>query len=572
VYEVSRDLVETRFQVERHADGVECVGEGVRASGSRGQPGKAGLCQPGPDAALSESRSHDESGQVPALGCDVWRRVRRGREVPDLPEADRFSCEYRRQDQSAAFLGALLEQVPKRALVRLDVAPVAFGGDSGQGGKVAGDRFADLEAIGRAQRRRQVGARIEFAEFHHAPGYALSLTEQEVSLTAFGSRMRAHWALDPRITYLNHGTVGAPPLRVLAAQQAIRDEIERQPARFLLRELASVAVGMPRAEPPRMRVAAGAVAEFVGARGEDLVFVDNATSGVNAVLRSLDLREGDEIVIPDHAYGAVANVAAFVARERRGVVRTVRLPYPPADPRATVRAFADALGPRTRIAIVDHITSESALILPLAEIAALCRGRGVPLLADGAHAPGVLPLTIPSLGVDWYVGNLHKWAYAPRSCGFLWAPPERQHGLHPPVISWGMDLGFAEEFDWMGTRDPSPWLAAPEGIAMMSELGFEEIRRYNHDLAWGAARMLSERWGTRLPMGEAMVGAMATLPLPERCGSTKEDAARLRDALLFEDRIEVQLHSWSDRLWVRVSAQIYNEMADYERLAAAIAA
>ena len=383
--------------------------------------------------------------------------------------------------------------------------------------------------------------------------------------------MRAHWALDPQITYLNHGSVGAPPRRVLAAQQAIRDEIERQPSRFLLRELSSVAVGVPRSETPRMRVAADAVAAFMGARGEDLVFVDNATSGVNAVLRSMDLREGDEIVIADHAYGAIANVAAFVARDRGSRVRTVELPYPPANPGAIVGAFAEALGPRTRVAVVDHITSESALVLPLAEIAALCRRGDVPVLVDGAHAPGVLPLDIPSLGIDWYAGNLHKWAYSPRSCGFLWAPPERQRGLHPPVISWGMDQGFAVEFDWVGTRDPSPWLAAPEGIAMMRELGCDAIRRYNHDLVWRAARMLGERWGTSLPMDEAMVGAMATLPLPERYGSTKEDAARLRDALLFEDRIEVQLHSWRDRLWVRISAQIYNEAADYERLGAAVA-
>jgi len=219
---------------------------------------------------------------------------------------------------------------------------------------------------------------------------------------SFGHRMLEHWALDTEITYLNHGTVGAPPRRVLAAQQAIRDEIERQPSRFLLRELVGM-VGAARPETPRLRVAAGAVAAFV----------DNATTGVNAVLRSLTLQPGDEILITDQTYGAVANAAAFVARERGASVRTVEVPYPAFDEGAFVEAVGDALGSRTRVAIIDHISSESALILPLAEIAARCREKGVPVLVDGAHAPGALELDIPALGVAWYTGNLHKWCYSP---------------------------------------------------------------------------------------------------------------------------------------------------------------
>jgi isopenicillin-N epimerase len=387
----------------------------------------------------------------------------------------------------------------------------------------------------------------------------------------FGHRMLEQWALDPAITYLNHGTVGAPPRRVLAAQQAIRDEIERQPSRFLLRELVGL-LGAPREGPTRLRAAAAAVAAFLGARGDDLAFVDNATTGVNAVLRSLPLQPGDEILITDQTYGAVANVAAFVARERGARVRAVEVPYPAFDPGAFVEAVGGALGSRTRVAIIDHISSESALLLPLAEIAARCREKDVPVLVDGAHAPGALDLDIPALGVAWYTGNLHKWCYSPRSCAFLWAAPERQAQLHPPIISWGLDKGFLAEFDWVGTRDPSAWLAAPEGIAMLRELGFEAVRGYNHRLAWEAARMLGERFGTSLAVAEASVGCMVTIPLPQRLGSTREDATRLRDALLFEDRIEVQLHAGRGRLWVRVSAQVYNEMTDMERLAKAITA
>ena len=302
---------------------------------------------------------------------------------------------------------------------------------------------------------------------------------------AFGRHRLADWPLDPAVTYLNHGTVGVAPRRVLAAQQAIRDEIEREPSRVLLREMSGL-VGAPTGRPSRVRVAAAAVASFVGARADDLVFVDNATTGVNAVLRSFRLEPGDEILVTDHNYGAIARTAAFAAREQQAEVVTVRVPYPAFDRRALVDSVAAAITSRTRIAVLDHITSESALIFPLAELAAVCRARNVRVLVDGAHAPGVLPLDIPSLGVDWYTANLHKWACAPRSCGFLWVHPSRQAGLHPPVISWGLDLGFTAEFDWVGTRDPSSWLAAPEGIAFLRDLGWDDVRQYNHDL--GLAR------------------------------------------------------------------------------------
>jgi isopenicillin-N epimerase len=381
--------------------------------------------------------------------------------------------------------------------------------------------------------------------------------------------MLDRWLLAPEITYLNHGTVGAPPRRVLEAQQAIRDEIERQPARFLLRELANIG-GFVGDRPVRLRQAAAEVAAFLGARGDDLVFVDNATAGVNAVLRSLPLGTGDEIVILDHAYGAVANVAAFTARERGAVVRTIALPWPPV-PDAIRAAIDGALGPRTRIVLIDHITSPSALVLPVAAIAAACHARGVPVLVDGAHAPAAIPLDIPALGVDWYTGNLHKWAWTPRSCGILWAAPDRQAGLHPPVVSWGLDQGYTTEFDWPGTRDPSAALAAPAALAYMRELGITAVQDYNHALAWRAGRMLSERLNVPLVQDESQIGTMITVPLPARAGTNVADAQGLRDALLFEDHIEVQLHALGERLWTRISAQIYNDEADVQRLADALA-
>ncbi|HEX6707150.1 MAG TPA: aminotransferase class V-fold PLP-dependent enzyme [Albitalea sp.] len=388
--------------------------------------------------------------------------------------------------------------------------------------------------------------------------------------TPFGRGMLAHWLLDPDAAYLNHGTFGVTPTRVLDLQHALHAQIERHPARFMARELMSLDP-QPPAQRPRLRAAAEDVAAFLGARGDDLVFVDNATSGVNAVLRSLRLAAGDEIVLLDHAYGAVARAAAFVAREHRARVVTVALPFPLEDDASCLEPLAAALTPRTRIAILDHITSETALVLPLARMAALCHARGVPVLGDGAHAPGAIDVDIPSLGVDWYAANLHKWAFAPRGCGVLWASADRREGLHPPIISWGLDVGWHQEFDWTGTRDPTPFLCAPAGIAFITDfLGTDAMRAYNHALAWQAAGTLTTRWGLPWTTPKRMVGCMATVPLPAACGATAQDASRLREWLLCERRIEVAVVSRAGRLWARVSAQVYNDMGDIDRLADAV--
>ena len=389
-------------------------------------------------------------------------------------------------------------------------------------------------------------------------------------MPAFGHDCLALWPLDPSVTYLNHGTVGVVPRPVLAAQQAIRDEMERQPSAFLLREVSGL-VGVPRTTPTRLREAAASVAAFLHASAGDLVFVDNASTGVNAVLRSFTPEAGDEILLTDHNYGATANAAHFAARERGALVKTIAVPYPRFDRAELVRRLTAAIGPRTRLAVLDHVTSESALIFPIADMVAQCHAGGVRVLVDGAHAPGMLDLDVPAIGADWYTANLHKWAHAPRSCAFLWARADRQAGLHPPVISWGLDKGFTAEFDWVGTRDPSPWLAAPAGLAFLEKLDFAKMRAYTHELAWRAATTLTTRWGTMLERDEASVGSMVSLPLPGSLGSTPADAAELRDALFYDDHIEVAITAGHGRLWTRVSVQVYTTWSDIERLSDAIA-
>lgn len=388
-------------------------------------------------------------------------------------------------------------------------------------------------------------------------------------MLSFGRATLTDWPLDPGVTYLNHGTVGVTPRVVLEAQQRIRDAAERAPAQFLFREQWGMTGLHPR-RPSLMRAAAAAVAEFVGASADDLVFVDNATTGVNTVLQSVPFEPGDEIVVTDHGYGAIANAVRFVAGERRVRVVTVPVPYPRYSADGLVEAVTQALSARTRLVLIDHITSESALILPVAQVAAVCRARGVRVLVDGAHAPGVLPLDVPALGVDWYVANLHKWACAPRSAGFLWASRAVQEDLRPLVISWGFGEGFVQAFDWVGTRDASAYLAAPTGLAFLRERGVEAAWAHNHGLAWEGAHRLADAWNTAFEPDESSVGMMATVPVPPVLGSTVDDAVRLRDALLEDHRIEVQVHASQGRVWVRMSAQTYNDSEDVARLARAV--
>jgi isopenicillin-N epimerase len=386
----------------------------------------------------------------------------------------------------------------------------------------------------------------------------------------FGRAWRDEWMLDPAITYLNHGTVGATPRRVIAAQRQIQDEIERQPAQFLLRELSAIRVGAPSARVSRLREAADAVGAFVGARGDDVAFVDNATAGANAVARSLDLHPGDEVIVTTLGYGGVSNGVAAAVRAKHASLVRVDLPFPVEGAETLAYTIERACTPRTRLIVIDHISSEAAIILPVADIARRAHARGVLVLVDGAHVPGNISLDIEALDVDFYTGNLHKWAWAPRSTALLWVRPALQATVHAPVASWGLDQGFTTEFDWVGTRDPSAWLAAPAAIEMMSAIDAGRVLTANHALAWRAGQELCRHWRTVVDTPESMIGAMMTVPVPASLGSTPDDAAQLRDALLFEDHIEVQIHAWQDRLWARVSAQIYNDLADIEHLADAV--
>jgi isopenicillin-N epimerase len=303
---------------------------------------------------------------------------------------------------------------------------------------------------------------------------------------SLGAAIRHEWLLDWSKLTVNHGAYGAAPKLVLAAQEDWRRRMEAQPSLFMRLTL-----------PPALREAADSLGRFIGADGRDLVFVDNATSGCNAVLRSLDFSPGDEILILSHAYGAVRNTVRYLA-DRHGlkiVEAQIRFPQPDAD--EIVAAVAGGLSERTRIAVLDHVTSASALVIPIARLVALCRAAGVPVLVDGAHAPALVDLDLNALDVDWYVGNCHKWLMAPKGCAFLWTRPERQSAIHPLTISHGFGRGYIEEFDWTGTRDPSAFLAVEAALGFHDRLGGAALRVRNNALAQRGAEILASALGNR---------------------------------------------------------------------------
>ena len=363
----------------------------------------------------------------------------------------------------------------------------------------------------------------------------------------YGAEMKELWPLRSDMIFLNHGSYGAAPTAVLDVQSDWRRQLEAQPCQFI-----------NNIAPREIRAAAGSLARFLGAQGDDLAFVENTTAGINAVLRSFPLCEGDEIVVSDHIYNAVRNTLNFVLETTgaRLVVARLGLPIPGDD--AIFEAIVGAVTGSTRLIVVDHVASVSAVKFPIARIAAAARARGILVLVDGAHAPGMLDLDVPALCVDWYVGNCHKWLCAPKGAAFLWANKDRQKSLHPTVISHDLGKGFTHEFDKVGTRDASAWLAVPTAIAFHEELGGAALRRRGHEVAVAAARALSTRWGTETGAPDALFGTMATVRIPTDLAVDRPTAERLKAWLWAEHRAEIHIMPFDGSYWLRLSVAPYN--------------
>ena len=366
--------------------------------------------------------------------------------------------------------------------------------------------------------------------------------------------IRALWGLDYSRLIVNHGSYGATPLEVLAKQDEWRHRMEAAPTLFMATEL-----------PAAIRKAADAVGAAIGAQGEDIALVDNSTAAINAVLGSIPFAAGDEILVTDHTYGAVLKTARHICARTGAIIVTATLPFPNPTAQTLIAAHLNAVTPRTRLAIVDHITSPSALVMPLTEMVAAFRAAGVPVLVDGAHGPGQVPLDPATLGADYYVGNGHKWWMGAKGAGFLWAAPQHQTGLHPTIISHGYGSGFRAEFDWTGTRDWSAALVLPDAIAFHTRLGGAALMDANRMLARAAAEKLAARFGTRTANPPELEGAMSLVELPVGGAATPERALSLRH-MFYELGCDIPIMALADTIWLRLSAQAYNLASDYDRL------
>jgi isopenicillin-N epimerase len=380
------------------------------------------------------------------------------------------------------------------------------------------------------------------------------------------------WPLDKSIAFLNHGSFGACPTEVVRYQAALRAEMEAEPVRFLNRELDG-----------RLDAAREALAAFVGADPDDLAFITNATSGVNAVLRSLPFSAGDEVLTTDHTYGACRNTLDYVAARSGAKVNVAVVPFPAATPDAVVDAVMAKVTPRTRLALLDHITSPTGIILPIERLIAGLKGRGIETLVDGAHAPGMVPLDLRTLGATYYSANCHKWVCAPKGSAFLWVRRDRQADIHPLTISHGATAvragssRFRLEFDWTGTQDPTAWLTVPKAIDYMGGLvsgGWPALMARNRALALAARELLCVAAGTPPPSPDQMIGSLASVTLPD--SPTMETGWRVRDPLqgrLFDGwGIEVPIMRWpgAPKRLLRISAQLYNSPEQYSHLAQAL--
>ncbi|MEZ4647268.1 MAG: aminotransferase class V-fold PLP-dependent enzyme [Candidatus Eisenbacteria bacterium] len=382
------------------------------------------------------------------------------------------------------------------------------------------------------------------------------------------SSLAVHWTLDPDVVFLNHGSFGACPKPVLEYQQALRDELELEPLRFLDERAMSLWADV-RAE----------VSAFVGADPEGLVFVRNATVGVNTALAAFanfEMREGDEILVTDHEYRASRNAADWFAERCGARVVPIHVPFPLASEDEVVEAILGAVTARTRFALLDHITSQTGLVFPLERLVRELRERGIETVVDGAHGPGMIPLRLEELGAAFYTGNCHKWLCTPKGAGLLYVRKDWRERTRPLVISHGATAPRGDrsrlhaEFDWIGTDDPTAVLSIGESIRFLGGLlpgGWDEVMRTNRELALESRRILCAALGVPIPAPESMIGTLAAVPLPpfERPEPGPPNYVDPFQKELFGgDRIEVPIIPWPN--WphriVRTSSQLYNHASE----------
>lgn len=370
---------------------------------------------------------------------------------------------------------------------------------------------------------------------------------------------RLLFSIDPAVSFLNHGSFGAVPIGVQRVQQRLRDETESDPVRFY-------AVGLlDRIVHTRRHLAA-----FLGADPEGSALVPNTTVGISLVLQSVRLKSSDEVLLSDHAYGAVVMAARRECRRTGAIPRTVALPMG-ASGAEVVSRVRSALRPgKTKLLIIDQVTSATATAFPVRDIVAAAHEHDIPVLVDAAHVPGMLPVDVSAIGADFWIGNLHKWAFAPRGTALLAVAPAWRRRIDPLVVSWEQDQGFPLAVEYQGTIDYSPWLAAPAGLFTLRTLGWDSVRAHNAALAAHGQQVVAAALGVDpadLPQPGHPEVSMRLVPLPAGLATTSDQARELRQYLADKLSTEVAVNSWNGQGWLRLSAQVYNRAEEYERFA-----
>jgi len=375
--------------------------------------------------------------------------------------------------------------------------------------------------------------------------------------------LAALFPLDRSYTFLNHGSFGSVPHEVRAEQERWSREIEARPIEMLGRRMASL-----------LEFARQDVARFVGTAPERVGFVTNATEGVNAVLRSIDWKAGDEIVVLDHVYNAMRQSVRRLEGEFGVVMRRAEVALPVDSPARFVEAVERACSPRTRLLLIDHITSPTAVVVPVAEIVAAARRRGILTLVDGAHSPGSVALAIDAIGADWYTANLHKWVCAPKGCALLVPSAERAAATHPLATSHAFGEGFVREFEWQGTRDFTPWLAVSAALRFFERFGWDRVRARNQAMAAWSQRVLCAHWGVQplTPLDGTMLASMAAVRLPDTARAGFASVEAFQAHLYAAERIEIPVIDWPSGWHVRVSCHLHTAPRDVARLAEVVAA
>ena len=386
------------------------------------------------------------------------------------------------------------------------------------------------------------------------------------------SQYSKHWSLEQSRLFLNHGSFGACPDFVIAEQRKWQELMEQEPVRFF-EELM----------PGLLQSSRQALGKFLHCSPEDLAFVSNATSGVNTVLRSLQFERGDEILVPNHAYQACRNSIDFVARRWGAKVVEVNIPFPIEGPQTVIGLMKSAYTSKTKLVMIDTVTSPTGLLMPFEELTAYFESRGVEVLLDAAHGIGMIPLNLATLGASYVTSNCHKWLCAPKGTAFLYVREDKQKKIQPLTISHGhtYPLGettrFRHEFDWTGTQDISGWCALPaviEGMADLVDGGWEGIMQHNHELAIQGRDILCDRLGIEQPCPNEMIACISTIKLPGEILPKEKmhEPDPLHHILSEKYNIQVPVWTWPSPAgrYLRISAQLYNSIEQYERLADAL--